>query len=103
MLPRYDDTDHDNRRRSRRRSGRDVAPAHQRLARTEPRLPRHRGHDTDQAGAQQEHETNRMRAAPAIASVDCGSVGTGTDNVPSPRSPFTLIRTCQAPALINQR
>ena len=44
-----------------------------------------------------------MRSPVFIASVACGSVGTGTDSVPSPRSPATVTRTCQAPALISQR
>ena len=37
-----------------------------------------------------------------MPSVACGSVGTGTDSGPAPRSPSTVTRTCQAPAVIIQ-
>ena len=42
-------------------------------------------------------------SARLIASVDFGSVGTGTASCPGPRSPETATRTCQAPAVIIQR
>ena len=38
-----------------------------------------------------------------MASVACGSVGTGTDSVPVAAAPLTVTRTCQAPAVIIQR
>ena len=48
--------------------------------------------------------TKRIARRPGlIASVDCGNVGTGTDSVPSPRSPLTVMRTCQAPAPISHK
>ena len=38
-----------------------------------------------------------------MASVDWGNVGTGIESVPVPRSPSTVTRTCQAPAVIIHR
>ena len=43
------------------------------------------------------------RIASVMPSVACGSVGTGTESVPSPRSPAIATRTCHAPAVIIQR
>ena len=38
-----------------------------------------------------------------MPNVACGIVGTGTERVPWPRSPATMTRTCQAPAVIIHR
>ena len=38
-----------------------------------------------------------------MPSVDCGSVGTGTDSVPLPLSPLTMTRTCHSPIVISHR
>ena len=46
---------------------------------------------------------SNARNATLIASVDWGSVGTGTDSEPAPRPPVAVTRTCHAPAVIIHR
>ena len=60
----------------------------------------------DESGTEQQHQREEQRAHPSrvMPSVACGSVGTGTESVPSPSvAGRSVTRTCHAPAVIIQR